>query len=109
MKAGDATEVSVALQFQPHEHTPAELSFTVTLTSPHLRPFPRSEGQIDLLRRALVLRELEGLTFAAIADRLNAEGYVGARGAKPTAEGVYWLIKKSRGAKANGRLVPRRV
>lgn len=97
MKAGDATEaVSVTLNVQPHDHSPQELCFTVTLTSPQLRPFPRSERQIDLLRRAVSLRELDGLTYAAIAERLTTQGYVGARGAKLTAEGVYALLRKGK-------------
>lgn len=94
MNRGDATETLVALQVQPHDHEPAELCFTVTLTTPRLYPYPRSLEQLDLLRKAVAMRELEGLTFKAIAQRLSAQGYVGARGAAMTPEGVYSLIKK---------------
>jgi hypothetical protein len=96
MKPGDANEMSVALQVQPHDHAPAELCFTVTVTTPRLNPYPRSLEQLDLLRRAVALRELEGLTFAAIAKRLSDQGYKGARGAALTPEGVFALIKKGK-------------
>ncbi len=53
-----------------------------------------SPYQKELFDRVLWMRETKGLTFKAIADTLEAEGYKAPRGGLLGAEGVFSIYKK---------------
>ncbi len=73
---------------------PSSVEFLLALRTRRLLPFQYPEAQLPLSDRVLALRDSEGLTFRAIADKLTAEGWVGARGARLGAEGTYSVYKK---------------
>jgi hypothetical protein len=59
-----------------------------------LRARRYNPDQLTLLRNVCRLRDLEKLTFKAIAEQLAAQGFVGARGAPLSAEGVFATYKQ---------------
>lgn len=81
-------------------HTPTEnesikeLCFTVTVCSENLRPYPRSVQQMDLLRQVVYLREMQAMTFDAIAKLLISKGMKSAGGHPLSAELVFSIYKK---------------
>lgn len=59
-----------------------------------LRARRYNTDQLELLRNVCRLRDVENLTFKAIAERLAMQGFVGARGVPLTPEGVFASYKK---------------
>lgn len=50
--------------------------------------------QLELLRHVCRLRDVEKLTFKAIAEQLAEQGFASARGAAPSAQVVFSIYKK---------------
>ena len=75
--------------------SPTDLTFNFTLTcrSPALSGNYYSDYQLFLYQTITEHRE-QGLTFDAIADRLNKEGYLTVRGKKFRVAHVHSILKK---------------
>ena len=71
-----------------------QVSYRLTIQHAGLWLGPYTEYQKTLSDRVIWMRDILGLTFLAIADRLIGEGYKSPRGKSLGAESVFSIYKK---------------
>ena len=74
----------------------SELLMIVKITTKRLYLMAYSAYQKSLFQRVLELRERNGMTFDAIAQKLTSEKYLSPRGVALMAEHVFSIYKKGK-------------